>query len=174
MKISDALYNLYENRQINKQSNELNITYENGNPFKYKDEFLKIWLIHMEYINSIQRFSTPKASISIFNESLNKFASKHRATNLFIAKENSNIIGFLQSGIAPNNKYGFISDLHVLENYRRLGIGDNLLTNCLNWFNENKVSTIGLDVTGGNEKALKFYKNHGFDIDNYSLKLKLN
>jgi ribosomal protein S18 acetylase RimI-like enzyme len=148
-----------------------NIIYESGSPVEYKDEFLKLWLVHMEYINSIQNFSSKKADVNIFNESLNKFISKHRNVKLFVAKEDKKLIGFLQAGTAFNDKYGFISDLHVEQFHRRSGIGKNLLINCLEWFKENKIQDIGLEVIGGNDKALNFYKRNGFDIDMYSLKL---
>ncbi len=151
---------------------ETNIVYEQGYPLNYKDEFQNLWLIHMEYLRSIQNNSTPEPTVSIFNESLNKFLIKHKQTRLFLAKENKKAIGFLQAGIATNKTYGFISDLHVLEDYRRLGIGEKLLKDSLEWFSENKIKDIGLEVTGGNEKVLEFYTRNGFNIDQYTLKMK--
>lgn len=169
MKIQDKLITLYENKHIP----SVNITYESGSPLQYKNDFLKIWLIHMEYLNSVGGSPLKNANSTIFNEALNKFMNKHKDVNLFIAKEGNGVVGVLQAGIAPNNQYGFISDLHVLEDYRNYGIGKNLLKNCMEWFNQNNVSEIGLEVAGGNKKALSFYKKNGFNIDMYSLKIKL-
>ncbi len=150
-----------------------NIVYEHGHPLTYKDDFSKLWLVHMEYISSIQTFKAPTATLEVFNESLDKFITKHNNAKLFVAKEEGKMVGFLQAGISSNKIYGLFSDLHVLEDYRQFGIGRQLIQNGLDWFTENNVEEVGLEVTGGNESALNFHIRNGFSISNYTLKMKI-
>ena len=160
---------------INKYLQEIQeikiITYESGDPFNYKDDFSELWLEHMKYLLTIERFSyNIKYDNNIFLESLNKFKSKHKYSKLFVAKEGSKIIGFLQAGIAPNNTYAFISDLHVREQYRGRNIGENLMNNCMKWFSAHNIKECDVEVAGGNERVLEFYKRYGFDVATYTLK----
>jgi len=148
-----------------------NVIYESGDPLQYRNEFCKLWLEHMRYLGTIERFSyNVDFDERVFSESLNDFRSKHKYTKLFVAKENSKMIGFLQAGIAPYGSYGFISDLHVAEQYRNRYIGENLVNNCLKWFSENNIKECDIEVAGGNERVLEFYRKYGFDISTYTLK----
>lgn len=136
-------------------------------------QYCDMWLEHMNYLNSIQRFKGYEPTREMFSEALNKFNSRHEQTKLFTATENNNLIGFLQCGII--DWYAFVSDLHVKENYRGFGIGSNLFKNCLEWVNKNKrISVVELEVAGGNEKVLRFYEKNGFAIDKYTLRKEVN
>ena len=147
-----------------------NITYEAGSPYNYINEFKTLWMIHMEHIRSIQNFPTPKLTEEIFHESLKKFISKHEDTKLFVAKDGNTLIGFLQAGMLRRNKYGFISDLHVTEEYRNLGIGSKLLENSISWYDKNGIDEVDIEVTGGNEEVIDFYKKYKFEPESYILK----
>jgi ribosomal protein S18 acetylase RimI-like enzyme len=152
-------------------NNPIDIIYESGEPLQYRDEFSKLWLEHMSYLKEIERFPyNIEFDERIFFESLNNFKSKHKYTKLFVAKESSKMIGFLQAGIAHNGVYGFISDLHVLEQYRNRYIGEDLVNNCLEWFSDHNIKECDIEVTGGNERVLEFYKKYDFDIATYTLK----
>lgn len=153
-----------------KKNSEFDIVYEDGHPYNYFGEFKNLWMIHMKYIQSIQKFPLPKVTSKIFSESLKRFISKHEDTKLFVAKENNEMIGFLQAGMLMKKHYGFISDLHVIEDYRRFGVGSRLLKNCFQWYNKNDIKEISIEVTGGNKKVIDFYKKNGFEIDSYILK----
>jgi len=147
------------------------ITYESGDPFVYKNDFSKLWLEHMKYLSTIERFPYKiKFSDNIFMESLSRFKSKHKYSKLFVAKEGLNMIGFLQAGIAHNNTYAFISDFHIREGYRGRNIGETLMNNCLKWFCKHNINECDIKVTGGNEKVLDFYRKYGFDVSSYTLK----
>lgn len=147
------------------------ITFESGPPENYQGEFMKLWLTHMEYLNKIQTFKYKsfKFTPQVFNESLQRFKNNHSETRLFVAKENDELVGALQVGIAPNGHYGFISDLHVLERYRGLGVGERLVNECLGWLKQRSINEIGLEVAGGNERVLDFYKKFGFQIETYKM-----
>jgi ribosomal protein S18 acetylase RimI-like enzyme len=159
---------------INVIKNEKKITYESGDPSEYQDQFSEMWLNHMNYLQSIETFPYKvEFNKGMFVESLNKFRHRHSEIRLFLAKEDKDMVAFLQAGITPNRKFGFISDLHVLESYRSRGIGENLIQNCFRWLKENRVTDCILEVAGGNEKVLEFYNKYGFKIQTYILKREI-
>lgn len=153
-----------------KKDEEIHIVYEEGHPLNYRNEFKELWLTHMEHIRLIQNFPLPKVTENTFNESLKNFVSIHEDARLFIAKDKKNLIGFLQAGMLKKNQYGFISDLHVSDSYRNFGIGTILLEKCFSWYEKNGIKEIDVEVTGGNENVLRFYKKNNFKVDSYTLK----
>lgn len=64
---------------------------------------------------------------------------------------------------------GEVDSLFVEKEYRRLKVGDMLMTAAIKWLEEKSAKAIVLTVAGGNEKALDFYKRFGF----YTASIKL-
>jgi ribosomal protein S18 acetylase RimI-like enzyme len=58
----------------------------------------------------------------------------------------------------------YISVINVDENYRRKGIGKNLISNAIKTARDKRCTRIILDVSKDNENAIKFYKKVGFKI----------
>jgi ribosomal protein S18 acetylase RimI-like enzyme len=153
---------------------EPKITYESGDPSKYQDQFSRLWINHMTYLESIGTFSyNINFDFRVFSEALHEFRQKHSEIKLFVAKEDQNLVGFLQAGIMPNKQGGMISDLHVLENYRGRYIGETLVKNCLRWFDNKNIKEQWVEVMGGNEKVLEFYNQYGFKTSLYTLKREI-
>lgn len=57
---------------------------------------------------------------------------------------------------------GELDSIYVEKEYRRLGVGDMLMTASMKWLESKAPKEIVLTVAGGNEKALDFYKRYGF------------
>ncbi len=57
---------------------------------------------------------------------------------------------------------GEIDSLFVEKEYRKYGLGDQLMNRALDWLNNNKVKTKIIGVAEGNENVLEFYKRYGF------------
>lgn len=57
---------------------------------------------------------------------------------------------------------GEIDSLFVIKEYRKYGLGDNLMNRALEWLNSNQVKTKIIGVAEGNENVLEFYKRYGF------------
>jgi ribosomal protein S18 acetylase RimI-like enzyme len=68
----------------------------------------------------------------------------------------------LTTEILPNEFY--VSVLCVNSNYRRQGIGENLIKNATKIAKDKKCSRMILDVTKENYGAIKFYEKNGFRI----------
>lgn len=117
-----------------------------------------------------------------FNDS---FKVKGKATSIFVremterkqnpdcrlsvAELDSKLIGFCYSYISvkPNyfklERFGFIGDLFVREEFRRLGIGRRLVEDALEFFQKKKINQIELLVAIKNDETIRFWEALGFD-----------
>lgn len=57
---------------------------------------------------------------------------------------------------------GEIDSLYIEPAYRKLGIGDKLMSMSLEWLDSKNVRMKVIGVAEGNEQAFDFYKNYGF------------
>lgn len=85
-----------------------------------------------------------------------------------VAKDDKRIIGFL-SGFVKYlfpwfniKKVGHISFMFIDENYRRKGVGKQLINEAKAWFKNQGLSYIELYVNEGNSNGLSFWKSVGF------------
>jgi ribosomal protein S18 acetylase RimI-like enzyme len=60
-------------------------------------------------------------------------------------------------------RFGFISDLGVRSGYRRKGVGEQMLSKILEWFELKRIRRIELQVLSGNRAAVSFWTKHGFE-----------
>jgi ribosomal protein S18 acetylase RimI-like enzyme len=89
---------------------------------------------------------------------------KDDAYCILVAVASGHIIGYCLSNICKCNpsvlrtrKYGRISNLVVTKNYRRKGIGGNLLKETLNWFSKKGIYRIEVNFAISNDLAREFY-----------------
>lgn len=66
---------------------------------------------------------------------------------------------------------GELDSIFVKEQYRRLGVGQKLLAETINWFKDKKVNEIVVEVAEGNESVFSFYEKIGFSKNLTKLKL---
>lgn len=88
--------------------------------------------------------------------------------NLFLVAEVSDqIVGFSRcegNGLkrtAHKVEFGVC----VLKDYWGYGIGQNLLNESIQWADSNEIKKITLNVLETNEKAIRLYKNYGFEVE---------
>ena len=60
------------------------------------------------------------------------------------------------------DKQGQLESIYIEPEYRKAGIGDELMKRALSWMNEMKAETKTLIVGVGNEEVLSFYSRYGF------------
>jgi ribosomal-protein-alanine N-acetyltransferase len=81
----------------------------------------------------------------------------------FLVAEVARVVGYV-IGI-PYNDEGHVISLAVLEGYRNLGIGKELMVEVMGILEREKaVSTIRLEVREGNTRAISFYKKMEFMV----------
>ena len=89
--------------------------------------------------------------------------SELRVIRVILAKDNTSgeILGYCVGSISGENQ-GEIDSIFVESEYRKSGIGDELMKRALNWMNEKQVEGKTLGVAAGNEHVFGFYGRYGF------------
>lgn len=84
----------------------------------------------------------------------------------FIAKENNYVVGYLlaekKADQASSIRYAELRDMKVHEDYRRKGIGSQLVERFVQWAKDKEYERLSVDVYALNEKNIGFYQKLGF------------
>ena len=92
-------------------------------------------------------------------EGISRFLERNPNTS-FVAIQNEKLIGIILGG--HDGRRGYIYHLSVNENYRKNGIGSELVKNCLESFKQEKISKVALLVFKYNEVGNLFWEKQGF------------
>jgi GNAT superfamily N-acetyltransferase len=111
-----------------------------------------------------------------------------KANYIVAAKDDSEIVGYAYSTIAPKKIYsggfatlqcdaffdfdsvktddvGSLSQFFIKEGYRNIGIGTAMFNMSMDWLNSfEAINDLFIFVSNGNDNALKFYQNKGFKV----------
>jgi len=93
---------------------------------------------------------------------------KQKNCVFWVAEENKKIVGYVFGEIeTPKHlhiykKRGYIHDAFVLEEYRKIGIGEKLIQKLIQWFKLNGIKWIRVSAYTNNKSAIKFWKKMGF------------
>lgn len=111
-----------------------------------------------------------------------------KANNIIIAKDDDEIVGYAYSTVAPKTTYsggfatlhcdaffdfnsvknedvGSLSQFYLKPGYRNRGIGSILFNMSMEWLGTfNEIEDIFIFVSNGNDNALEFYLDKGFNI----------
>ena len=98
-----------------------------------------------------------------YNPSLFNYFYETFPQGFIVAEQHHKIIGFIV-GVKITQDTTRILMLAVSEKYRRKKIGSMLLNKFFEKTLEEHIKQISLEVRVDNEKAIKFYQKHGFDI----------
>ncbi|MBD3164279.1 GNAT family N-acetyltransferase [Candidatus Woesearchaeota archaeon] len=100
---------------------------------------------------------------------------KYINRGLFIVVKGKKIVGMILAQYfkpLPISKYsrkGYISNLYILKEYRKKGLGGKLIETALDWLKNNKTKHVSLEIHVDNKKALQLYRKFGFK--DYTVKL---
>jgi ribosomal protein S18 acetylase RimI-like enzyme len=86
-------------------------------------------------------------------------------------QDSNALVGYCVTKIIAD--LGEIESLYVDEPFRKMGIGNCLITRALNWLNSRSVKTKRVNVAVGNEQVLRFYGRYGFLSRSITLEQKL-
>lgn len=98
-------------------------------------------------------FSTPWSENAI-SESLNS------GTTFYIARLNNKVVGYM--GLSKVVGEGYVTNIAVLPEYRRLGIGEKILGYAIK-NSKNELEFISLEVRFSNNAAISLYEKLGFE-----------
>lgn len=108
------------------------------------------------------------------NEIINKDA------NLWLVAEvNNQIVGYMSAEIIPASpvkmydKIGYIKNTYVIPEFRKKGIIKKGLQRISEWFNENNIKIVELNVDVNNKEGIEAWKHLGFEEQSKRMALEL-
>ena len=106
-----------------------------------------------------------------FSERMSPVLDKARSGKyrLLIANDGNLDIGYCLSTITKDG-VGEVDSIFIDNEFRKLGIGEYLMEDALQFFDQNNTRKDILSVSEGNEDVMKFYKKFGFRIRYYVMK----
>ena len=133
------------------------------------DKLIVLW---KEFLNDQSAIDglipTNEENIRRMLEFVNKLVAED-PRQVLVAQEEENLIGYLmfqrQSKTTPlqtSRSWAYISDLYVVPNQRRRGVGRSLLKACLDDLRSSGVSHVRLSVWLENHNAMRLYEQVGF------------
>lgn len=128
----------------------------------------ELWKPFMEYCSSLDEFSNlDREAETIFYNHLCDFVSNQNNI-VYIAEDPPAIIGYVKatktsrSPVYETKLVGEISDVFVKPEYRKTGIGYQLIEKAEEWFRENGLELAWLKVHSGNELGRAFWERVGY------------
>ena len=94
-----------------------------------------------------------------------------RFSNIFIAEIDKNVVWFMLCRIKRVPEYmggvlvGELSDMWILSDARRMGIGDKLSRLAIDWLRQQGAHSIEIQVLKGNQASWKLYERMGFQLE---------
>ncbi|MCI8618914.1 MAG: GNAT family N-acetyltransferase [Oscillospiraceae bacterium] len=85
------------------------------------------------------------------------------------AFENNSLLGFVEGSLEAWNNRFRISNIYVFEGQQRHGIGSKLMDTITAIAKESHARMLVLETQSCNEKAIAFYKKHGFECIGFDL-----
>ena len=79
-----------------------------------------------------------------------------------VALDGERVIGYV--GMMNVLDEGYISNVAVMESYRRQKIGDMLISELVKRANDLELALVTLEVRASNEPAKALYAKHGFEV----------
>jgi len=99
---------------------------------------------------------------------------------VFVAEKDGTFLGYVfvlsfVPGMENAKRYspGYISDLHIRKDFRRMGIAKKLYRSAEKWLMSKNKHEVSLDVGVSNKMAKSLYKNLGFEIKSIKMEKKL-
>lgn len=101
-------------------------------------------------------------------------------TRVLVAEEDGQVIGYVLGMIADIMaevfqpiRSGFLADIYVQEDYRRRGIGKELVERLVLWFQSKDVAYYEWHVAQKNSKAVEFWESMGGEVTMLRMRAKI-
>ena len=98
-----------------------------------------------------------------FEERIQKFSQPGVRANIDVAidRASGRIVGYALASVDAE-QMGELDSFYVLEEFRRMGIGDELLTRAIAWMKRQKPRQMMILTAVQNREVLALYARHGF------------
>ena len=108
-----------------------------------------------------------------------KAAYEKGKDGMFIWELKGKIVGWSWLRIYENEffkegAYGEINEIYIVPEWRGKGIGNILMKHAEDWFRNKGIKTVRVEALATNEKALAFYRKHGFKPNYITLQKEIS
>jgi len=144
---------------------------------KYIPEITKLWMEFMLFHKDFDpRFPLVKdAHVKFENHLRESIDSENSIVLVVIDDDNSAGFAVAQTSSYPpifeSCKLGMIDSIYMKSEYRRKGIGEELLGKIYEWFDKKKIDRVELSVASLNSVGFSFWKKQGYREYTYRLYL---
>ncbi|KOF10741.1 hypothetical protein AC739_08775 [Planococcus glaciei] len=127
--------------------------------------------LYIDMYSFLGEFSMPYSMDEDSLEDILKILVKAKTTSIIIGELDGEVIGFITVEIAkldrklklePTNIIGFIKDLYIIPDKRKLGLANNFLQKAEDLLLEIGATAIECNVLVGNDNAMNFWESKGF------------
>ena len=128
----------------------------------------KLWLEFMRFHQDIDPIFTPRdGAVLGFEEYQVRRLMKSEDGLVLVALDSGRVVGYSLSEIRSSRgleleTFGAVDHVAVTASYRRRGIGEEMLSEILKWFQSRNIDRVELEVLAKNQVAYSFWKKHGF------------
>jgi len=128
----------------------------------------KLWLEFMRFHQDIDHIFTPlDGAVPGFEEEQVRRLMKSEDGLVLVALDSGRVVGYSLSEIRSSRgleleTFGAIDHVAVTASYRRRGIGEEMLSEILKWFQSRNIDRVELEVLAKNQVGYSFWKKHGF------------
>ena len=129
-----------------------------------KEDFfseMQVVKIEREHIKAIAELEKVCFSEPWSEETL--LSAYKTGTKFFVAVKNNKVLGYV--GISCIIDEGYITNVAVFPEYRRMGVGSALLNRIFSHACDEGLSFVSLEVRESNESAISLYEKFGFKIE---------
>lgn len=125
-----------------------------------------LWERLKDYHQNKSKYFADNYANKRFQDRINELTDNSKVgmkVNLVKDKDTGQYIGYCISTI-NKEMIGEIDSLYVEKEYRKQGIGSQLMERALEWLDKNKVKSKIIAVGDGNENIIDFYNYYGFQV----------
>ena len=125
-------------------------------------------LMHTHYAFDMQRFLEPGEGAESGYASFLMSQLRDKESIVLVAEQDDRVLGYVFAAIEPlswkdlRDECGFIHDLLVADDARRMGVGEALLNAAIEWLREQQMPRVVLGTAAQNENARKLFARRGF------------
>lgn len=144
---------------------------ESLDPENY-NELIEIFKEHQLYHQHLKGYPYPKrfdTNITRYESEMEIGEENKEAKTFIVKSQKGDLIGFIGITISKDNR-AYIQDLSITKEYRRQGIGRDLLQTSIDWAKQKGTFNFDIHTSVGNEGALELYKSLGFKIIGHTYK----
>jgi len=129
---------------------------------------VEVWKELMDFHRDIDPHWTRSEDGHINWEKFLRDLMKSEDAQVLVALDEGHVVGY---SISEISKYppifqreirGVIDDMAVTSDYRRKGVGEEMLARIRQWFQSRNIDRIELSVAARNQIGYSFWKKHGF------------